>query len=79
VPKLAADPDHKKFHQYYIADIENNLLDAHHAWASIHILGLLQNRQYGLHVKRAMVTTDRLLELAHEFTSVVGIEAKEGV
>lgn len=79
VPKLMRDPKHKKFTQLYVADAHNTLLDGHHAWASIRTLGVLTQVDYRLQTLNVMCHIDQLIALANDFTSMVGIETKEGV
>jgi hypothetical protein len=79
VPKLMADNRHKKFTQTYYTSADNTLLDGHHGWAAVRCFELLTGNSVKLNAKRIMMPTDQLIELAREFTSFVGVEAKEGV
>jgi len=79
VPKLMRDLTHKKFHQTYIVDQDGVLLDGHHGWASVRVWSLLKNREAFLNVLMFDTSIEHLLEQAHQFTTMVGIENKEGV
>jgi hypothetical protein len=81
VQKLWRNPEHKKFHQTYVASREGILIDGHHGWASVRIFDLLQDigDDTELIVRQFDCGIDYLIETARTFATVIGIENKEGV
>jgi hypothetical protein len=81
VAKLWKNPEHKKFHQTYIVDCRGTLLDAHHGWASVRVYDLLQGTggDTMLTVLRFDCSIEELINEARNFTTIIGIENKEGV
>lgn len=81
VAKLYRNPEHKKFHQTYFVDQDGVLLDGHHGWASVRIYDMLQGLSGDtmLVVLRFDCSIECLLDEARKFTTIIGIENKEGV
>lgn len=79
LPKLQADPEHKKFKALYVIGSDYRLLDGHHGWAAIHLLGMLKDTTMKLRFCQANISATALVELARQFTNVVGILPKEGI
>ncbi len=79
IPKLMADPKNKKFTQLYYTSADNTLLDGHHGWGAVRCYELLTAKDVHLQVARIMMPTAQLIDLAHEFTTTVGVAPKEGL
>jgi hypothetical protein len=79
--KMLANPDmkHKKFRAVYLVSSDYTLVDGHHGWAAVRCLEEATDQNIKLDVARVMCDTQTLLEHAHRFVSVVGIENKEGI
>ena len=79
--KLWKNPEHKKFHQTYIVDRNCTLLDGHHGWASVRLCDVLKD--IGVDTKLTVAKLDcsieELIDAARNFTTIIGIENKEGV
>jgi len=79
VIKMLDDPKHKKFTNTYVVDSNNTLLDGHHGWAACRIYELLTGTEVHLKCIKLVRNIDDLIEKTKVFTSVIGIQAKEGL
>lgn len=77
--KMLDDSKHKKFKHVYLISGDNIVIDGHHGWASARCWELIAESEVRLHCTRIRLNAGRILDLAREFTSVIGVEAKEGL